>query len=127
MSFIMVAKPSVERCASAALSSRKVSSMVEPLAAPGMVTSALADLRKPDGLVIVGETEIRELLDPLPIRKLFGLGAKTAPKVEALGIHTLGELRRASAAQLRPVFGRYAERVIERAAGIDGRPVVPDV
>ena len=60
------------------------------------------------------------------IRKLFGLGAKTAPKVEALGIHTLGELRQASAARLRPIFGRYTERVLQRAAGIDTRPVVPD-
>ena len=73
-----------------------------------------------------GPDEIRELLDPLPIRKLFGLGAKTAPKVEALGIHTLGELRAASASRLRPVFGRYTERVQQRAAGIDDRPVIPD-
>src|SRR4030095_16194772 len=49
---------------------------------------------------------------------------KTAPRVEALGIHTLGELRRASPSVLRPVFGRYAERVIQRAAGIDDRPVI---
>ena len=91
-----------------------------------LVAKIASDLRKPDGLVVVRQAEINALLDPLPIRKLFGLGAKTAPKVEALGIHTLGELRRASAAQLRPIFGRYAERVIERAAGIDGRPVVPD-
>jgi DNA polymerase-4 len=92
-----------------------------------LVAKIASDLRKPDGLVVVLTHEIESLLDPLPIRRLFGLGARTAPRVEALGIHTLGELRRASPAQLRPVFGRYAERVIERAAGIDERPVVPDV
>jgi len=91
-----------------------------------LVAKIASDLRKPDGLVVVRHAEINALLDPLSIRKLFGLGARTAPKVEALGIHTLGELRQASAAQLRPIFGRYAERVIERAAGIDGRPVAPD-
>ena len=73
-----------------------------------------------------GRRRSTRLLDPLPIRKLFGLGAKTAPKVEALGIRTLGELRQASAARLRPIFGRYTERVQQRAAGIDDRPVVPD-
>jgi DNA polymerase-4 len=76
--------------------------------------------------VVVRPDEIGALLDPLPIRKLFGLGAKTAPKVEALGIRTLGELRQASAARLRPIFGRDTERVQQRAAGIDDRPVVPD-
>jgi DNA polymerase IV len=92
-----------------------------------LVAKIASDLRKPDGLVFVAAHEVEALLDPLPIRKLFGLGAKTAPRVEALGIHTLGELRRASPARLRPIFGRYAERMLERAAGIDDRPVTPDV
>ena len=91
-----------------------------------LVAKIASDLRKPDGLVVVRTGEINAVLDPLPIRKLFGLGARTAPRVEALGIHTLGELRRASPARLRPIFGRYAERVLQRAAGIDTRPVVPD-
>ena len=91
-----------------------------------LVAKIASDLRKPDGLVVVRAEEINAVLDPLPIRKLFGLGAKTAPRVEALGIHTLGELRQASPARLRPVFGRFAERVLQRAAGIDTRPVVPD-
>jgi DNA polymerase-4 len=91
-----------------------------------LVAKIASDLRKPDALVVVRQDEINAVLDPLPIRKLFGLGARTAPKVEALGIHTLGELRQASAARLRPVFGRYTERVLQRAAGIDTRPVVPD-
>jgi DNA polymerase-4 len=76
--------------------------------------------------VVVRPEEIHAVLDPLPVRRLSGLGPKTAPKVEALGIRTLGELRAASAARLRPVFGRYTERVQQRAAGIDERPVVPD-
>jgi DNA polymerase-4 len=92
-----------------------------------LVAKIASDLRKPDGLVVVRPFEVTELLDPLPIRKLFGLGAKTAPKVEALGIRTLGELRQASASRLRPIFGRYTERVQQRAAGIDDRPVLPDL
>jgi len=91
-----------------------------------LVAKIASDLRKPDGLVVVRADEITALLDPLPIRRLFGLGARTAPKVEALGIHTLGELRRATPARLRPIFGRYTERVLQRAAGLDTRPVVPD-
>ncbi len=92
-----------------------------------LVAKIASDLRKPDGLVVVRPAEVQALLDPLPVRKLFGLGPKTAPKVEALGIRTLGELRQASPARLRPIFGRYVERVQQRAAGIDDRPVEPDV
>jgi len=91
-----------------------------------LVAKIASDLRKPDGLVVVAPDDVRALLDPLPVRKLFGLGPKTAPKVEALGIHTLGELHRALPSRLRPIFGRYTERVQQRAAGIDDRPVVPD-
>ncbi len=97
------------------------------LAPNRLVAKIASDLRKPDGLVVVRAGEVRALLDPLPIRKLFGLGAKTAPKVEALGIRTLGELSRAAPARLRPIFGRYAELVLQRAAGIDDRPVIPDL
>ncbi len=92
-----------------------------------LVAKIASDLRKPDGLVMVRPDEVTALLDPLPVRKLFGLGEKTAPKVEALGIHTLSDLRQAAPARLRPIFGRYTERVQQRAAGIDDRPVIPDL
>ena len=92
-----------------------------------LVAKIASDLRKPDGLVIVRPDEVQALLDPLPVRRLFGLGEKTAPKVEALGIKTFRDLRLANPDRLRPVFGRYTDRVIERAAGIDDRPVEPDL
>jgi DNA polymerase-4 len=91
-----------------------------------LVAKIASELRKPDGLVVVPPHEINATLDPLPIRKLFGLGAKTAPKVEALGIQTLGELRRSPIGPLRPIFGRYAELLQQRAAGVDNRPVIAD-
>ncbi len=91
-----------------------------------LVAKIASDLEKPDGLVVVRAAEVKAVLDPLPIRRLFGLGAKTAAKVEALGIRTLGQLRLAEVAKLRTVFGRHAELVRQRAAGIDERPVRPD-
>ena len=91
-----------------------------------LVAKIASDLEKPDGLVVVSAAEVSAVLDPLPVRRLSGLGAKTAARVEALGIRTLGQLRLADAARLRTVFGRHAELVRQRAAGIDDRPVVPD-
>jgi DNA polymerase-4 len=92
-----------------------------------LVAKIASDLRKPDGLVMVRADEVEALLDPLPVRKLFGLGPKTVPKLEAIGLHTLRDLRLAAPSRLRPLFGRYTERVQQRAAGIDERPVVPEV
>jgi DNA polymerase-4 len=92
-----------------------------------LVAKIASDLSKPDGLMVVEPAGVHALLDPLPVRRLPGLGRKTGAKVEAAGIGTLGELRSAPDAVLWPLFGRYTGLMRERAAGIDERPVVPEV
>ncbi|HEX2492594.1 MAG TPA: DNA polymerase IV [Steroidobacter sp.] len=91
-----------------------------------LVAKIASDLRKPDGFVVAPPDEITALLDPLPIRRLFGVGAKTAERLERIGVQTFRDLRLGSDAQLRPVFGVHTARVKARAAGIDDRPVVAD-
>lgn len=83
-------------------------------------------LEKPDGLCVIAPGEVGRILDPLPIRRLAGIGPKTAARLEDSGIHTFGQLRTAPDAVLWPLFGRYTNRIRERAAGIDERPVVSD-
>jgi DNA polymerase-4 len=92
-----------------------------------LVAKIASDLDKPDGLTVVPEARIREVLDPLSVRRLPGLGRKLGEKVEAAGLRTLGELRSATDAILWPLFGRDMPRMRERAAGIDDRPVQPDL
>ncbi|HSY09122.1 MAG TPA: DNA polymerase IV [Steroidobacteraceae bacterium] len=92
-----------------------------------LVAKISSDLAKPDGLTVVPDERIREVLDPLSVRRLPGLGKKTGAKVEEAGIRTFAELRVAPDAILWPLFGRYSERVRARAAGIDDRPVLADL
>jgi DNA polymerase IV len=91
-----------------------------------LVAKIASDLDKPDGLTVVSADRVNDVLDPLSIRRLPGLGRKTGDKVEAAGLRTFAELRRAPDAVLWHIFGRYAQRVRERAAGIDERPVQAD-
>src|SRR3954468_5187626 len=91
-----------------------------------LVAKIASDLDKPDGLTVVEPERIHAVLDPLPVRRLPGLGRKTGAKVETRGIQTFAQLRAAPDSVLWPLFGRYVQRIRDRAAGIDDRPVEPD-
>ena len=92
-----------------------------------LVAKIASDLEKPDGLTVVSADRLRAVLDPLSVRRLPGLGRKLGARVEAAGIRTLAELRTASDERLWPLFGRDTPLIRERAAGIDERPVRPDL
>jgi DNA polymerase-4 len=92
-----------------------------------LIAKIASDLDKPDGLSVVEAARVHAVLDPLSVRRLPGLGRKTGERVEAAGLHTFAQLRSAPDAVLWPLFGRYSAWVRERAAGIDERPVEPDL
>jgi DNA polymerase-4 len=91
-----------------------------------LIAKIASDLQKPDGLAVVTVDRVHEVLDPLPVRRLPGLGRKKGEEVAAAGIATLGALRRADERRLRPLFGKRWEEWRDRAAGIDDREVVPE-
>jgi len=84
-----------------------------------------SDAEKPDGLVIVSREDVLAFLDPMPIRRLWGIGKQTAPKLKARGILTIGQLRRADISVLRPVLGNRAEHFQRLSRGEDVRAVEP--
>jgi len=91
-----------------------------------LVAKIASELEKPDGLTVVSAANLNTLLDPLSVRRLPGLGRKLGERVEAAGLATLGQLRLAPDQVLWPIFGRDSQRMRERAAGIDERPVMSE-
>ena len=91
-----------------------------------LVAKIASDLEKPDGLTVVTADNLRAVLDPLSVRRLPGLGRKLGERVEAAGLSTLGQLRGATDSVLWPIFGRDSQRMRERAAGLDDRPVMSE-
>lgn len=51
-----------------------------------------SDMKKPMGLTIIRRKDIKKMLYPLKIEDFFGIGKKTAPRLRAIGIATIGDL-----------------------------------
>ena len=91
-----------------------------------LVAKIASELEKPDGLTVIGHTNMHAVLDPLSVRRLPGLGRKLGERVEAAGLATFGQLRIAPDAVLWPIFGRDSQRMRDRASGIDERAVMSE-
>jgi DNA polymerase-4 len=96
------------------------------IASNKLLAKVASDLNKPDGMCRIDAGNIREILDPLPIHKLFGVGQKTLPTVLAAGIRTFGDARAAGDETLWRAFGKHGQAMRDRASGLDDRPVEPD-
>ena len=85
------------------------------------VASAVA---KPDGLLVVPPEDELAFLHPLPIERVWGVGAVTAAKLHDRGITTVGDIARTSPAALIAMLGRASGRHIHALArNEDPRPV----
>lgn len=91
-----------------------------------LVAKIASDLDKPDGLVVVTAENCREILDPLPVAVIPGIGKQTLARLQRINVQTIADLRRSPDRDLEPIFGRYTRRTRERAGGIDNRPVCSD-
>ncbi|MEA2735396.1 MAG: polymerase [Humisphaera sp.] len=95
--------------------------------APNKFLAKLAsDLEKPDGLTVINADDVDRVLPPLPVTKIWGIGPKTAARLEGMAIRTIGDLRKASDATLSRLLGDDAERCRNLALGRDDREVVTD-
>jgi len=93
---------------------------------PNKLLSKIAsELDKPDGLTVLTLDDIPTRIWPLPVRRINGIGPKAGARLDALGIHTIGELAARDMAWLTQHFTvNTAQWLHDVSHGIDDRPVV---
>lgn len=84
-----------------------------------------SDLDKPDGFFQISPEEVETKVWPLSIRRMMGIGNKTAQILEQLGIVTIGQLAKMNSDLLNRLFGKQGIMMQQLANGIDKRKVEP--
>lgn len=88
-----------------------------------MIAKIASDSCKPDGLLAIAPGEEAAFLAPLPAGRLWGVGPKTAGRLETFGITKVGEIAELDDARARSIFGSWGPSVRDLARGIDARSV----
>jgi len=94
--------------------------------APNKLLAKIAsDYRKPDGLTIIEPERIGQVLGPLPVRKLWGIGPKTEARLHEINIMTIEDLAAQPLLFLQDCFGEsYGHFLYNAARGIDESELV---
>lgn len=88
-----------------------------------LIAKIASDHDKPDGLTIVKPQHVQAFLDPMPVRRLHGVGPATEKALNQLGVTTISDLRALEPRELQRRFGRHGQSLYNFSRGIDERPV----
>ncbi|MGN6575759.1 MAG: DNA polymerase IV [Nocardioides sp.] len=92
-----------------------------------LVAKIASDLDKPDGLVVVPPGTERDLLRPMKVGVIPGVGPATAERLRRVGVHTVADLERVSADELVRLVGQaHGTSLFHLARAEDDRPVVAE-
>lgn len=84
-----------------------------------------SDMDKPDGFYIILPEDLEQKVWPLSIRRMMGVGSKTAQLLEQMGVNTIGKLAHMDVGLLEHLLGKQGVQMHELANGIDHRLVEP--
>jgi DNA polymerase-4 len=90
-----------------------------------MVAKIASDLSKPDGLLEVTPEGLRSFLDPLPVRRVWGVGSVGEQKLQAAGFETIGDLMRCDTRVLEQRLGTWGVGIARLGKGQDLSEVEP--
>jgi DNA polymerase-4 len=97
------------------------------VASSKFVAKVATELAKPNGWSIVAVGRELELLRPLTVGVIPGVGPVTQEKLRRIGIHTVADLQSSAFDELAQVIGKtQAQALVDLAYARDDRPVEPD-
>src|SRR4029077_9812270 len=91
-----------------------------------LVAKIASEINKPNGQFEVAPEDVANFMQPLSVRKIWGVGEKMERKLDDLGVHTCAELQRFTRPELVDLFGKFGAELYDLCRGIDDRPVEPD-
>jgi len=80
---------------------------------------------KPAGIFTIEKNDVHKILDPSPVDELCGIGKSTTHALNAMGIETIAQLRKADASMLKRTFGVNGLYIQLMAKGIGDDKVIP--
>lgn len=84
-----------------------------------------SDINKPNGMKVITRAEAPAFIATLPVREFFGIGEKTADRMEKMGFRTGADLRELSALEMAQRFGKMGRGLFRIVNNLDDRPVRP--
>lgn len=84
-----------------------------------------SDWNKPNGLTIIDKDMIPDILLPLSIGKVYGIGQKSEKRLNKIGIYVIEDLMGLSEGFLEQLLGKSGKEIYQRIRGIDNRSVNP--
>jgi len=83
-----------------------------------LLAKIASDLNKPDGITIINKKNVSQILDPLPVKKIPGIGPKTEKILQLKNINTIKDLKNLSLLSLKKTFGANGLYLYNAARGI---------
>jgi len=88
------------------------------------VAKIASDFEKPDGLTVVARDDVAAFLAPISVRKILGVGPKTAERLKELGLEMIEDLQRYNRQDLVEQLGAFGEYLQDVAMGRDAEEVI---
>src|SRR5574344_1961257 len=79
-----------------------------------------SDIKKPMGITIIRKRDIPKIIFPLKISSFFGIGKKTYPRLEEIGINTIGDLYNEILSKnnnVMEIIGNFSDSIIDELEG----------